>query len=76
MHKQITMQMLISAEYSIYMFIKINYILQQSLNYLHRIKNHFKCSIKGEKSIKLLSPAEYLSETNKSLVITCGRRNV
>lgn len=67
MHKQITMQMLISAEYTLCMFIKINYVLQPFLNYPHRIKNRFRYSTKGERSIKLLSPADCLSEREREL---------
>lgn len=60
--------MLMTVEYTRCMFfIKINYILQQFLNYPHRIKSHFRCSIKGEKPIKLLSPAERLSEREQEL---------
>lgn len=67
MHKQIRLQMLISAKYIICIITKINYTSRQFLNYPHGSKNHFRHSINGEKLIKLLSPAECLGEREQEL---------
>ena len=63
--QKIAMQMLISAKYVHIYKSHLHFTIISKLP--HRVQNHFSCSIKWEKSIKLLSPAECPDEREQEL---------